>query len=229
MNRIQIIYPSIVDFDRSISPSCTEIDKINHTKSLINPDTVKCHGCGCVGNCKVSISYKRSFITPENYQSHDPDASLITIDCLYCKICDYTHANLYDPIVPYSRHSLRFIMRVLYDYTKHMLSSKDNSLTVEKICQKWYISVSTLYRWKNRFSHHYQLWCAAICLKEKMNEQLDQVFQSKGSTCEFFQKTSFSFLQPNKKTHAHRIPGLCRDMPPPDKYYGNVHPFSVVL
>ncbi len=137
MNRIQIIHSSLYALESSISPDHTEIDMIKHAQSLLNPAGFKCQGCGCTGSCKHSVKYERSLITPENYQSHDPDATRITIDCFYCDTCDYVHANLFDVIPPYSRHSLRFIMYVLADYADHMRSlvsgSKRHGLTVADI------------------------------------------------------------------------------------------------
>ena len=218
MNRIQIIKSSLLDFESSISPDNTEADIIKHAQSLIKSDSFKCQGCGCTGSCRSSVRYLRYLITPENYQCHNHEFMRIIIDCFHCDTCKYTHANLFDSIIPYSSHSLRFIMHVLVDYASHTLATsshaRGDNLTIEMICRKWDISVSTLYRWKRRFVRHYQLWCAAILLKEKMKTQLEHVLSSQDIVRDFFDTTAFSFLQPNKKTHAHRIPGSSRSLPP---------------
>ena len=61
-----------------------------------------------------------------------------------CSSCGHTHAILPESIIPYQSYSFLFIISVMRDYYTR-------SLTVEGICAKYGISVSTLYLWKELF------------------------------------------------------------------------------
>ncbi len=79
----------------------------------------------------------------------------VTIFRYKCSSCGHTHALLPESIIPYQSYSFLFILTVLSDYFM-------KSLTVEKICDKYEISVSTLYAWKKLFIKHKKLWLGLL-------------------------------------------------------------------
>lgn len=58
--------------------------------------------------------------------------------------CDHTHAILPDFIIPYSSYGLFFLLRVLAEYFLHLS-------TVERLCERFSISLSQLRRWLELF------------------------------------------------------------------------------
>ncbi|MDP4177180.1 MAG: DUF6431 domain-containing protein [Bacillota bacterium] len=69
---------------------------------------------------------------------------IVTIKRYKCSSCGHTHAILPESLIPYQSYSFLFIIAVLRDYFA-------KSLTVERICEKYNISISTLYAWKDLF------------------------------------------------------------------------------
>ncbi len=205
MNRIPTISSSIASYTKKLT-NRSEISFIKQLQQSFNPDTFTCQGCGCKGNSRKSSSYRRYFITLENYNSGNIDDQFIYIDCIYCKTCNYHHANLYDLIIPYRSYSLIFIMNVLSDYAKHACS-------ITELCSKWHIAISTLYSWRNTFRHHYQMWCYAMLLHDKPSDSINQILYQPNIIMNFFSTASFSFLQPNHKTHSSLAVTLRRFMP----------------
>ena len=72
---------------------------------------------------------------------------------LVCRQCKHpsTHAVLPDPIIPYCRHSLFFILRVLAEHALRLRS-------VEGICEVFDISLKTFFRWQKLFEEHRREW-----------------------------------------------------------------------
>lgn len=85
----------------------------------------------------------------------------ITVPRYICRSCGHTHAGHPSCLVPYRSYSLRFILIVLRDYFIRVSS-------VEQLCRKYEVSVSTLYRWIGLFCSQKALWLgilkdAALC------------------------------------------------------------------
>ena len=185
-----------------------------------------CDVCGRSDYIFVS-TYRRKVITIANGKRA---VFYVWIPCVRCEGCGgYCHAVLFDLLIPYSSYTLLFIMTVLGDY----LNRKG---TVQDICEKWEISLPTLYAWKRRFMVHYDHWCdslrkirfanaqasysassstdrstfySQLCLR--MKNALNHVFSFSGFAANFFAKIrKFSFLQPNQKTHSRTVPRPCR-------------------
>jgi transposase-like protein len=72
-----------------------------------------------------------------------------------CSSCGHTHAVLPESIIPYQSYSFLFIIAVMRDYFTR-------SLTVEGICAKYEISVSTVYLWKKLFLRHKKIWLGLL-------------------------------------------------------------------
>ena len=121
----------------------------------------------------------------------------ITVPRYACRSCGHTHSGLPSCLVPYRSYSLRFILTVLQDYFIRVSS-------VEHLCRKYEVSVSTLYRWIGLFCSQKALWLgilkdAALCAGGFL-EELDGAFLR-----DFHQTFCFSFLESFRR----------RDMEPP--------------
>lgn len=116
---------------------------------------------------------------------------IVTVERCRCSSCGHTHAILPESIIPYQSYSFLFIIAVMRDYfTK--------SLTIERICDKYNISVSTLYVWKKLFLRHKKIWLGL--LKDAYTSPmgfLDSFFFHSFlyDLKEFFIMTGLSFLQ----------------------------------
>lgn len=97
-------------------------------------------------------AYKRYLISFKNNQAITDQ---ITITRYRCLSCNGTHAILPESIIPYQSYSLIFILRVLKDYFTRQIS-------VESICIKYEISVSTLYSWKKLFLKEKKVWLGLL-------------------------------------------------------------------
>ena len=114
---------------------------------------------------------------------------------LICTGCGHTHSVLPDPVIPYCRHSLRFILRVLAVHAFHLQS-------VEKICDVFQISVKTFYRWQKVFYEHQDKWqdflsAAKRDLKAALLELCRKTPFCTFAEC-FIRKSGHSFLQSHK-------------------------------
>lgn len=138
-------------------------------------------------------SYSRYLIS---YENHTVATENISITQIICSSCRCTHAILPEIIVPHNSHSLLFILRVLRDYFLR-------TITVAAICEKYQISVATLYRWKNLFLSHKQLWFGVVQnMYQDVRYFLCSIPSLKTSKEleNFFKENSHSFLQGSRKT-----------------------------
>lgn len=96
-------------------------------------------------NMKYILSYTRNYLIFKDDTIVD---GTLDIPVYYCENCGHYHACLpYLFILPYSQYSIPFILCVLYD--KYY-----STLTVNEIIDKYHISVSTLYRWMDRYKRY---------------------------------------------------------------------------
>lgn len=132
--------------------------------------------------------YERYLISFENGHSV---TYTILVTRYRCSSCGHTHAILPELIIPYKSYSFLFIISVMRAYfTK--------ALTVEKICEKYDISISTLYSWKKLFLKHKKIWlgilndaCTPTVHFVKSFAFLDRLNQLKA----FYLTAGVSFLQ----------------------------------
>ena len=151
--------------------------------------------CTCP-HCKSTSStfhsfYNRYLISFEKGQRVDSSISVCRVQCNSCR---HTHAILPDIITPFGSYSLRFVITVLFAY----ISQKH---TVAHLCDKYGISLSTLYVWKNLFYEHYNAWLSASKRFLALSRTAIYSFLSEISLpCRFFQRFGFSFLQQRNTT-----------------------------
>lgn len=137
-------------------------------------------------------SYPRYLISFENGV---PVTYTIDITRIICSSCQHTHAILPEIIIPHSSYSLIFVLSVLKDYFTRV--------PVKTLCEKYQISLSTLYAWKKLFLQHKKLWMGI--LEDICTDSLE--FLSSIPHCNiskdlslFFIQTGYSFLQGVTKT-----------------------------
>lgn len=168
------------------------------------PEKETCPVCGRTGDCTSFASYDRYIV---DFIGGKPSEAVVTVHRVKCS-CGCSHAILPDPVIPYKTYSLFFILRVLFVYFRHMLS-------VPKICERFCISPSTLYRWLTLFREHRQLWLGVLnSLEQSCLDFLKSlVFTSPYSdfSRSFFLKTRLSFLQSHRDPTHSRRNALFRD------------------
>ena len=151
--------------------------------------SVDCSSCGAIGKFDSHGGYSRWLLAHEDGENI---AFRIWVLRLKCASCEATHAILPDVLVPYSPYSLSFVLTVLIAYF-------ERETTVEKICEKYGIAVSTLYRWKKLLAKHKDLMIGI--LKSKITPALEflrNLFKSEKisvSLSDFFHYYLFSFMQ----------------------------------
>lgn len=136
--------------------------------------------------------YERYLIS---YENNTVITYKINITRIICSSCKHTHAILPEIIIPHSSYSLIFILSVLKEYF--------SKVKIHEICEKYQISVSMLYGWKQLFIIHKKLWFgileniyqeSLIFLSSLLNTNLSEHISW------FFLKTGYSFLQGITKT-----------------------------
>lgn len=118
---------------------------------FLSSEKSKCPFCGA-RNFRKYRRYSRWII--EYHDGHMKTTRLQT-KRFRCNSCHAAHAFLPVLIIPYCSYSLIAILWVLSDYFSHRL-------TVKKICEKYQISVTTLYRWKTKFLHDKGLYLGVL-------------------------------------------------------------------
>ena len=111
-----------------------------------------CPWCGSKGNCVSHGSYMRSMADLTYGKTVYGEICVLR---LRCTSCGHTHAILPDVIIPYSVYGLFFILRVLAEYFLRLH-------TVEKLCSRFGVSVSMLYRFRDLFLSHKQQWLGML-------------------------------------------------------------------
>lgn len=132
-------------------PVSDQIEKIeSYCLNYVNLSSVHTHNdLSCKSSNLVYFkSYSRHYIYFRNTVHDD----MITIPVLYCKNDGHFHAVLPNSVfMPHSSFSLFFILKVLS--TKFF-----TSFTVEKICDIFQISISTLYRWIFKYNCYLRIF-----------------------------------------------------------------------
>lgn len=166
-----------------------------------NPEDHICPYCGAKHpDWKKHAVYERCLISFENGQVV---AYRIIVVRYKCSSCNHTHAILPEYIIPYQSYSFLFIIAVMRDYFT-------GSLTVEGICDKYGIAVSTLYSWKRLFLRHKKIWLGLLddaCTSslQFLEPILSASFLHRLK--EFFLTSGVSFLQgASRMKKAHSTP-----------------------
>lgn len=171
---------------------------IEANNSFLGSNDDRCPACGR-RNLKEHKPYKR----PVTDLVHGKvDYIFIETKRYKCE-CGKTHVLLPILIIPYSRHSLPFMIWVLYFY----FTKAD---TVESICNKFGISIPTLYRWKEKFLRDKEVWLKRLRNAETSAKKFleDLEFETNiGEKLRSFAREVYphrQFLQTHKYAYLHQ-------------------------
>lgn len=99
-------------------------------------------------NLSYYQSYERHYVSFHG----TIDDQMLKVPVLYCQNDKHYHSILPSSfIIPHSSFSLCFVLQTL---SLKIFSS----LTVEKIVERFQISISTLYRWLDKYSHYLRIF-----------------------------------------------------------------------
>ena len=160
------------------------------------PERETCPICGSSANCCVHAYYGRRIID----FIHGKRVVLeVTVLRLVCESCGHTHAVLPDMVIPYSSYGLFFILRVLAEAFLRLSS-------LERLCERFCITMNQLYKWKLLFFRHKQEWLGILDDSETsgLDFLLELVMGLEYSLFveRFTDKTSYSFLQSHRNPPA---------------------------
>jgi len=173
--------------------SLKDIDLFNRAILEFNPHHCTCPLCGAKHACiSTGDAYERYLISYENQQVV---VRTLSISMILCTSCKKSHAVLPAVIVPFATYSLFFILRVLADYF-----SPSKSFTIQSLCDKYQVAISTLYRWISLFKTHKKLWLGILDdLTVSSYTFIENIFNDSFSLFQllssFFSQTGKSFLQ----------------------------------
>lgn len=156
-----------------------------------------CPACGAKHSCSLHGNYNRDLIVIKSglIVNHS-----VSIPRVICSSCSHTHAILPAVLVPYGSYSLFFILTVLKDYFLR-------SGTIDYLCTRYQISVSTLYSWIHLFYSQKRLWLGLLKDLEISSLDFLSSLMSTDSFLEsFFCRFSISFLQFYHFTTSSHLP-----------------------
>ena len=160
----------------------------------LRPGSEVCPLCGCRGEMRVHAYYDRSLI---EFIDGRPVKVSLCVCRLICRQCKRpsTHAVLPDPVIPYCRHSLFFILRVLAEHALRLRST-------ERICEVFDISLKTFFRWQKLFEEHRGDWQGLLTSMETDLKaailELVRTDPFSSFAASFFRLTGLSLLQSHK-------------------------------
>ena len=155
------------------------------------PELQTCPCCGARGSCRIHAYYGRSLV---DFISGAPVRHSLCIMRLICT-CGHTHAILPDFIIPYSGYGLFFFLRVLAEYFLRLS-------TVEKLCERFSVTISQLRRWLRLFQTQKEEWLGVLSSMEAsglsfLKGLLTQTAYSDFASA-FVRRFTKSFLQSHK-------------------------------
>lgn len=156
----------------------------------IRTSDMVCPYCKAVNLCVPHSSYERTMISFSNGKRTE---SIVTVPRCKCN-CGRTHALIPDVLIPFSSYSLRFILTILWKFTIRKCS-------VQAFCEKYYISVSTIYKWIHMFIRHYSLFAGVLDEISSLSvSALSRIGDTDFFPHIFFRRFGFSFLQQQRIT-----------------------------
>ena len=162
-----------------------------------NPGLESCPYCGSYGCCVSFASYERYVL---DFLNGCPVCKTVRIPRVRCGSCGRTHAILTDSLIPYRSYSLFFILHVIGEYLLHLR-------TIEKLCDRFGITHSMLYRWIRLYRVHKAEWLGLLSDLEQEPLAFLRKLASLPAYCSFsdgfYRRTLISFLQ------SHANPANC--------------------
>lgn len=157
----------------------------------VKPESETCPTCCSSGNLHIHSYYKRKIIDFIGGQPVTHEVSVMRVICDSCNSHN-THAILPDFLIPYCSYSLFFILRVLAEYFCHFH-------TIEKLCERFSITVKQLYKWISLWNRHKAQWLGVITDSETSSGSflfsLMKMESVSSFLSSFVKRFCFSFLQ----------------------------------
>lgn len=164
------------------------------------PERQRCPHCKSTGNCTPHASYERSLVS---FEHGKVVYRRLIIPRVICLSCNRTHAILPDIIIPYGSYSLTYILQLMKEYYSR-------TMTVEQLCERFHLSISTFYRLKHTYLSHRLIWLGiTISAGKKASDFLlflEGYDDFSGFLTQFHQLTAFSFLQQRNKASRCHLP-----------------------
>lgn len=162
---------------------------------------IRCPVCGAVGRCRPIGAYKRMMITVVDGMRSEME---LEVPRVRCDSCRHTHSLISDVLVPYGSYTLRFILYVLNAYLRRREP-------VAQLCERWAISISTLYGWIHLFIEQHNIWFRALDrIAWVTTAALSRIEDISAFPVAFFERFRFSFL--HHPTTRSRPPGRGRGL-----------------
>ena len=156
-----------------------------------NVHSAACPGCKTKGHLSTHGEYSHHLV---DYYGKQVQEGAVGIDRVTCSSCGAAPSVLPDLLVPHKSYSILFIMLVLR-------AALIRTVSIETLCKRYGIAVSTYYRWKNLFRTYKSLHLGKL---EKYLYEKDPFLTGTDNICttcflyEFYQRFGFSFLQYSK-------------------------------
>ena len=181
----------------------TALDLFKASYKNFNIHKKHCPNCKAKGFLKSHDEYDHYLVDYGNNSIQEDSVKIKRVLCSSCnnnnnnnnnKKKKKTYSVLPDIFIPHKLYNIIFIMKVLIAYYHR-------TETVEALCLRFGIAVSTLYAWKKRYHMHKSLDFGKLAkyfyrkdphLKEQCNICLTPFLQ------DFFNRFGFSFLQYSK-------------------------------
>ena len=161
-------------------------------------ETETCPYCQAKGECRIHAYYSRGCI---DFRSGRSAISRIRVLRVICRSCGHTHAILPDCIIPFTRHSLTFILKVLTCF------SCRRRLTSERICELFGLGMTTLHRWRKLYRDHKSFWLGVLDDKRTTDfaflKNLCRLSQISSFLSSFYKRAGLSFLQGHRNPAAN--------------------------
>lgn len=166
---------------------------IEESLDRMDRSRIRCPVCGALGRCRPIGAYKRMMITVVDGDRSEVELEISRVQCDSCR---HTHALLPDVLVPYGSYALRFILHVLAEYLRRCEP-------VAQLCERWAISISTLYGWIHLFREQHNLWFRILDrISWVTRSALTKICDIPAFPSAFFERFHVSFLQrPATRSH----------------------------
>lgn len=182
-----------------LSCKISDIDLFNTSLSLVDLSDEICSNprCQAKGCCRMHASYSRDLIS---FYHGKRQESQVVIPRVYCESCCKTHALIPEHLIPYGSYSIRFILAVIYVYSK-------KKYRVADLCERYKISISTLYTWLKLFKEHFNSWFSIMeQIISVSSHAVEKIYSYENFHSSFFKRFNFSFLQQRKTSPANLSP-----------------------
>jgi len=159
-----------------------------------------CPICGAAGKLSDHGEYERNQVTIADGIIIESRVSAKRVKCESCKV---SHALLPDTLIPHSPYTLVFKLTVLIAFF-------DRDTTVEKLCERFKIAISTLYEWKKLMAAHKDYMLGVLISRKTPALAFLRGLLGSSNISEslhsFFHIYGFSFMQGASAPAARSVP-----------------------